>query len=333
MKLTIAIPTWNRALRLEKALIDLCTEINLSSHKYNIEVFVSNNGSVDETANVIMKCGKLFTDSGILFTTRKFEVNKGFDANIISCYVNSKGDYTWFLSDDDNIISGAIDAIFKDIFEYSPSVIFYNFEQYPFNEFNPWIKDLTYLDQVSTENIFWLKKFIMFPKLSALVVKKSLDGMRIPDLKSDFGHVTLILQCCLCNMGMLYSPIFIARPDKDFIDHIDFPPYISNQLDLPILWVLKNNNKMEFYDCLAVPFVDEFISSLNMLGSFYRGRFVLTQRLKDKLWVTIRRAFRTGWFHRLTSWYALKELIKFPLSLVFFIIHYKILKKKFINLR
>jgi glycosyltransferase involved in cell wall biosynthesis len=129
MKLTIAIPTWNRALRLEKALIDLCTEINLSSQKYNIEVFVSNNGSVDETANVIMKCGKLFTDSGILFTTRKFEVNKGFDANIISCYVNSKGDYTWFLSDDDNIISGAIDAIFKDIFEYSPSVIFYNFEQ------------------------------------------------------------------------------------------------------------------------------------------------------------------------------------------------------------
>jgi len=317
MRLTIAIPTYNRAKRLEKALLDLCAEINLASNKADIAVYVSNNGSMDDTAEVIAHCGKLFIKSGIPFSSRAAERNQGFDANVLACYEGCNSDYIWFLSDDDNIISGAVDATIRDINQYLPSVIFYNHDQKPYDRAQPYIKEYQYFDQITTENIIALQKIIKWPKLSVLVIKKCEAGLKVPNMNSWFAHVALALQCGFNEGGVLHSPVFTSYPDEDYKDNIDYVPYIANDLDTTICWFLLVNNKKSLYKQLRLPYADPLSCSLNTLGAYYRGRHVLTLPLKRELWKTVQREMRYGWLKRLRNWKSVKELVKFPISLAY----------------
>lgn len=317
MKLSIAIPTYNRAKRLEKALLDLCSEINSARNKADVEVYVSNNGSKDNTAEVIARGSILFNENNIPFTTSTIESNQGFDANVLACYANSKSEYVWFLSDDDNIIAGAVDKIIQDIIQYSPSVIFYNHDQKPYDRAHPCINEYEYFDQITTENVISLQKIIRWPKLTSLVIKNCDAGMQVINQDSGFAHVILALQCGLSIGGVLHSPVFTAYPDVNYQDHIDFVPHISNNLDDPIRLALKLNNKMFLYEQLAIPYVDPLICSLNTLGSYYRGQHVLTLPLKQELWEIVKQEFRAGWLKRLRNWESAKELVKFPISIAF----------------
>lgn len=317
MKLTIAIPTYNRATRLEKALLDLCDEVNSSRNKADVAVYVSNNGSKDDTAEVITKCGQLFIKNGIPFSSRTAESNQGFDANALACYAGCSSEYVWFLSDDDNIITGAVDAIINDIATYQPSVLFYNHDQKPYDEAHPYIKKLKFFEKIDSENLVALQKIISWPKLTSLVIKKCDSGLKVPNLNSAFAHITLALQCGLSEGGVLHSTVFTACPDKDYEDHIDFVPHISNFLDIPIRWALQANNRMCFYKQLCLPYADPLCCSLNVLGSYYRGQHVLTLQLEQELWGVLQREIRSGWLKRLRDWKSVKELVKFPISLAY----------------
>lgn len=328
MKLTIAIPTFNRAKRLGKALVDLCNEINLASNKPEVEVYVSNNGSLDETAEVIEKCRKLFIESGIPFYSRAFESNQGFDVNVLACYAGSNSEYVWFLSDDDNIITGAVDSIIRDIDQYRPSVIFYNHDQKPYDIEHPYIKAPKYFSKITDENITSLQKIIRWPKLTALVIRNCEVGKQVINQESGFAHVALALQVGIGLGGVLHSSAFTARPDADYKDHIDFVPYIGNSLDIVIRWALEKNNKMFLYKQLAIPYMDPLVASLNTLGAYYRGRHVLTLPLKQELWRTAQREMKSGWLKRLIDWNSIKELIKFPISLAYGVGYSLITNKK-----
>ena len=328
MKLTIAIPTYNRAKRLEKALFDLFTEINSAHNKADIAVYVSNNGSKDNTAEIIAQCSKLFIENDIPFSSNTAESNQGFDANVLACYANSNSEYVWFLSDDDNIIAGAVDVIINDIKKYGSSVAFYNFDQKPYDRTQPYIKESEYFEQITDSNIIALQKIIRWPKLTALVVKKSLAGLQVPNQNSGFAHITLALHCGLSTGGVLHSSVFIAFPDDDYKDHIDFVPHIGNNLDIPIRWALQTNNKMFLYKQVAQPYVDPLIASLNVLGAYYRSRLALTLPLKLELWKTLQGEIRTGWFKRLRDYRSIKELVKFPISLIYSAVYKLITRKK-----
>jgi glycosyltransferase involved in cell wall biosynthesis len=328
MKLTIAIPTYNRAKRLEKSLLDLCAEINRSYSKSHIEVFVRNNGSTDDTADVISRCGKLFHDNLIPFKTIDAKTNQGFDANVIACYAASNAEYVWFLSDDDNIISGAIDVIIRDIDKHHPSVIFYNHDQEPYDRNNPLIKIPEYFDEITHENFRSLQKIINFPKLTSLVIKICDAGKQVINHESGFAHLVLAFQCGLSLGGMLHSPVFTAFPDADYKDNINFVPYIGNKIKTPVQWALKFNKKMDLYEKLTMPNVDPFISSLNTLSAYYRGKHVLTLPLKLELWETVQREVKFNWFNRLRSWESVKEFFKFPISIAYSFLYALITGKK-----
>lgn len=317
MKLTIAIPTYNRAIRLEKALLDLCAAINSSANKTEVAVYVSNNGSKDDTAEVIAQCGKLFIKNGIPFSSRANESNQGFDSNVLACYAGCCSEYVWFLSDDDNIIAGAVDAIIRDINQYRPSVIFCNHDQKPYDRAHSYIKEYQYFDKITADNIIALQKIVRWPKLSALVIKKCEAGLKVPNMNSGFAHVALALQCGLSVGGVLHSPVFASSPDDDYKDNIDYVPHISNYMDIPMQWVLQKNNKMSIYKQLALPHADPLCCSLNTLGRYYRGRHVLTLSLKRELWEVVQREMRSGWIKRLRDWKSVKELVKFPVSLAY----------------
>jgi len=317
MKLTIAIPTYNRAKRLEKALLDVFYEVNGASNKTDVAVYVSNNGSKDDTVAVIDRCAKQFVKNSIPFSSKTADCNQGFDANVLACYAECNSEYIWFLSDDDNIIPGALDLIINSIKIYSPSVVFYNFEQKPYDRARPYINESEYFNRITDNNIIALQKIINWPKLSALVIKKCVAGQQVVNQHSGFAHVALALQCGLREGGILHSPVFVACPDVDYKDHIDFVPYIGNNLDMVICLTLQVNNRMSLYKQLAVPYVDPFISSLNTLGAYYRGRFVLTLPLKRVLWEAVHEDIRNDWFNRLLDWKSVKELLKLMISLAY----------------
>lgn len=287
--LTIAIPTYNRAIRLEKALNDLLSQIIRSEKKQYLSVLVSDNGSTDATAPVINRYSRLFNQNDIVFSSHSFLDNRGFDANVLNCYRNCGSEYVWFLSDDDNITDGAIDSIIGDIQRHTPSVMYYNFDQYPYTPDNPYIKTEVLSKNVDVNNIHSILKIINWPKLTSLVIRK-MDGQageKVRTCNFDFMHVALAIQTGLDYGRVFHSDRFIARPDDDYKDHIDFPPYIGNNLRKTVKYVSLLNDGADIYEHMEIKEVDPLTSSMNTLGCYYRGKFVLTTELKSELYSTI----------------------------------------------
>jgi glycosyltransferase involved in cell wall biosynthesis len=89
---TIAIPTFNRA-----ALLRGCIPAVLAQTYDNIEVLVSDNASLDDTANVLRE----FSDKRIRVLRQ--ETNIGLLPNWNACLAAARGEYVVFVSDDDRI--------------------------------------------------------------------------------------------------------------------------------------------------------------------------------------------------------------------------------------
>lgn len=288
--LTIAIPTFNRADRLDKSLGVLLEQIIKSGNQKLLSVFVSNNGSTDITAEIIDKHSSIFKKNNIHFLTHAFSENRGFDANVLNCYTKSGSGYIWFLSDDDNIIEGAINSIISDIRKHAPSVLYYNFDQNPYHLNNPYIREGRLYDCVDINNVQAISKIIAWPKLTSLVIKKT-DGQAGEMVKTNeygFMHIALAIQTGLGSGRVFHSDTFIARVDDDYLDHIDFPPYIGNGLKKTICQVLSQNNKADILQQIDIRDTDPLTSSMDTLGSYYRGKSVLSPNIKSELYSTVR---------------------------------------------
>jgi len=106
--LGIAIPTYNRAEKLEIALENIVVQVNKSHDKERICVFVSDNGSNDSAIDVINKYRKIFEKNDISFFPHFFSYNRGFDENVLKCYEYCESEYVWFLSNDDHVLDGLL---------------------------------------------------------------------------------------------------------------------------------------------------------------------------------------------------------------------------------
>lgn len=92
--ISICIPTFNRAVQLEKCLNSIYSQIGNDSL---FEVFVSSNNSTDNTEDVINKYLKLYGN----LTYNKNAINIGPDKNIAITIEKSKGKYIILHGDDD----------------------------------------------------------------------------------------------------------------------------------------------------------------------------------------------------------------------------------------
>ena len=273
---------------------------------------------MDDTLGVIERCNKIFVKNCIPFSSNSFENNQGFDTNVFACYTKSNSDYVWILSDDDNIITGSIDVIIKDINKYHPSVIFYNNDQKPYSTSMPYIKQYKFYDEITSNNAVALKKIVDWPKLSSLVLQVFCEGLQIVNLNNGFMHIALALHCSFQKGRVLHASTFTNRPDVDYMNHIDFTPYIFNGLNIYIKSILNATNQMYLYEILAYPYIDPLASSLNTLGDYYCGRCALTIHLKQELLTTVYREINHGWLRRLTSWMAVKMMFKFLFCIFYY---------------
>lgn len=104
-KLTIAIPTYNRANYLDILLNSILIQYtNVSEH---LELFVSDNASTDNTKEVVDKYLSLGLQIKYFCQTE----NLGPDRNIANCFIQTSGEYIWVIGDDDHFLPDAISVV------------------------------------------------------------------------------------------------------------------------------------------------------------------------------------------------------------------------------
>lgn len=119
--LTIAIPTWNRSISLNKALEHLFPQ--LENYSKQIEIIISDNGSDDDTQYIIRKFIDQYQQLNII--SNKNSANIGFYDNFKKCRELSSGKYLWVLSDDDYVCSDIITVILNKICETTEFAVLY----------------------------------------------------------------------------------------------------------------------------------------------------------------------------------------------------------------
>jgi len=99
--LTIAIPTYNRGKFLTRCLQYILLQKDTLDE---VELIVSDNASVDDTADVVQE----FIAKGLKINFLRNEINKGADFNIAQCYNSAKGQFVLTLGDDDVLVKNSI---------------------------------------------------------------------------------------------------------------------------------------------------------------------------------------------------------------------------------
>ena len=117
MKLSICIPTYNRASHLANCLnsIILCD----SKSEFNFEVCVSDNCSSDDTESVVRHA-----QSFIDVKYRRNSSNIGIPRNFLQVVSMAEGEFIWLIGDDDLLMPYAIIALYV-LFNAHPYVDFF----------------------------------------------------------------------------------------------------------------------------------------------------------------------------------------------------------------
>jgi glycosyltransferase involved in cell wall biosynthesis len=117
MKLSICIPTFNRASHLRNCL----NSIAASGHvgRSDVEICVSDNGSTDTTRHVVEEAQKKMP---VRFSRN--EHNLGIPLNFLKVVEMATGDFVWLLGDDDLLVPSAL-ARMIELIDAHPKVEFF----------------------------------------------------------------------------------------------------------------------------------------------------------------------------------------------------------------
>jgi glycosyltransferase involved in cell wall biosynthesis len=111
-KLSICIPTYNRAPVLDRLLNNIHGQIQ-GLEKW-VEICISDNASTDATPQIISKW-KL----SLPICSARNPKNHRYDINAVRVFSLARGNYVWFMGDDDLLADGALRRVVDDIAEAS----------------------------------------------------------------------------------------------------------------------------------------------------------------------------------------------------------------------
>jgi len=97
--LTISIPTWNRCFLLNELIQQLVRQISENRLENKIEVLVSNNGSNDDTENLVKSYQKNYS----FVSYNNNGINIGARANVLRSMELASGKFLMVLGDDDRV--------------------------------------------------------------------------------------------------------------------------------------------------------------------------------------------------------------------------------------
>lgn len=240
-KLSICIPTYNRAEYLQATLENIFD--NISS---NIEVVIYDGASTDNTAQLLYE----WSLKHVNLTYFIADKNGGVDKDIENVVSLARSEYCWLMSSDDYITPNSIDKILEILTEYSPKVLLFdriNCDKHmrPISE-EKWLdldNKLNVYDFRKSEGLETYLKTVrnlggIFSYMSSIVVKKSAWMKYTGDptlIGTNYNHVGNILQVLLNCGSLVYlqKPLVLCREENDsFSDNglpsrflIDFKGY------------------------------------------------------------------------------------------------------------
>lgn len=111
MRLSICIPTYNRAHTLRRLLDSIAAQIGDAGfdHDGRFEIAISDNASTDDTTDVVAG----YVAAGLPITYHRFDENKGFDRNLMNAIEIASGDYCWLFGSDDFLEPDALSRVWK----------------------------------------------------------------------------------------------------------------------------------------------------------------------------------------------------------------------------
>jgi|GEM_PF-3224889 len=182
--LSICIMTYNRADLLK---ITLESILNNNPGK-NIEIVISDNCSVDHSAEVVSR----YKEAQYAIRYFRNEINYGFDGNVKKSIERARGKYIWLFSDDDIMPDGLLKHVVNSLDGQDYNLCYvshYSFKDGDdfgkiYKEFYPKI-DKTYKDGFS------LFEVAGFGFLSSLILKNSLAKDSIPQIMSIYNNAHL----------------------------------------------------------------------------------------------------------------------------------------------
>jgi abequosyltransferase len=115
-RLTIAIPTYNRAALLDRQLAWLAQAIQ--GEESRCEVLISDNASTDATLDVIAKWLASFASTTLQVRVNRHDHNLGPIRNIAYLTEQARGEFLWTISDDDAIGGDTLRFVLQQIEEH-----------------------------------------------------------------------------------------------------------------------------------------------------------------------------------------------------------------------
>lgn len=159
--ISICMPTYNRR---EKALRQANNILSQIKDYPDIEFIISDNASTDGTSEYIKQNCNVSSPL-LLFRQPK---NLGLVGNLYFLFKKAKGQYVWFISDDDIILDNSIDKIYKLIIEEKRSFYLLNFK----TERNGQVSDISYWNRHQSNRECFKSNWGGFGLLSAQILKK-----------------------------------------------------------------------------------------------------------------------------------------------------------------
>lgn len=212
IRISICIPTYNRANILKRRLSHI-----LKSNLDEIEILICDNASIDNTEAVV----KSFKDPRINYHCNS--ENLGYDGNIIKCAEYAKGEFIFFLSDEDIINLDIFPRIIKNIKDY-PNIsqiisaigdLREGKKRIYFNPGNRYLK----AGYESLTQMFFATYY-----MSGLVLRRSTLNLRQARkyIGINYMHQVLLAQNLTNGDTLCTSKIFcnIARPSEKIKSHI-----------------------------------------------------------------------------------------------------------------
>lgn len=207
-KLYFAIPTWNRAKKLEKCIRAIATQIVELGEQDNIGIFVSDNCSTDDTFKVLAKLKKEFPF--LEYTRLSKHVDMATNgANVVRF---SNGEYVWIFGDDDILLKDGLRMVWYVLNTKEVDII---------HAGNGWLKPHSYKIYEGTvldfANKMGFNQFLGW--ITSVVHKKELHKIpcNIPPkyqesfIKSAFSHVLRFL-CVAAYAPAVVIDFPIAEP-------------------------------------------------------------------------------------------------------------------------
>lgn len=173
-KLSICIPTYNRAQFLDELLEKIITQINVEDIFDAVEILVSDNNSIDETYLIAEK---------YKHNIRYFKnlENIGPDANFLKLFEKAQGDYIWLPGDDDLIRSDTIRFLLKSIEKH-------DFDYLYLKTKGPSKKEWTERGCFSLDKIEFIKRINIYTTfMTSQVIRASLIKPKISKAKDYLG--------------------------------------------------------------------------------------------------------------------------------------------------